>query len=401
MGKEKQPFNKADLIFRYLTGDLSREEKKEVDLWLEKDEKNRTFLQQLHDEEFLAKEMDFYSSIDIDKSWRKFQSRSQPANKVRLLWEGSVMWKYAAVFVILVLSSLAVYHNFKQTKDAHDFMSSPLEPVQETIRPGADRATLTLADGRNVVLEEAQDGVLHAEEGVEILKQADQLVYQSSGRSDDSHDVAYNTITIPKGGQYQVVLPDGTKVWLNAASSLRFPTAFTGNQRLVELTGEGYFEVATIKHQPFTVVANSASVQVLGTHFNVNAYSLEDATRVSLLEGSVKVNAGNSSRMIRVGEQAVVDVSSNIDVIKADVEQVTAWKDGYFQFDNEKFEEIAQKLERWYDVEFVNPGSLANKKFAGAIPRDTSLPEVLKMLELSGSIDFEIQGRRIIVSSKL
>jgi ferric-dicitrate binding protein FerR (iron transport regulator) len=264
------------------------------------------------------------------------------------------------------------------------------------VAPGSDKAMLTLADGTKVALDETADGLVREFKGVKIIKQGDKVIYEFANNPDANAPIAYNTISTPRGGEYQLVLPDGTRVWLNAASSLRFPTAFASSERAVELEGEGYFEVAKRKNQPFKVVANNTTVEVLGTHFNLKAYKNEGSSQTSLLEGSVKVGNGTTKTIIKPGEQAVVGASATIETLQADMEQVVAWKEGYFQFNEEDFTSVVAQLERWYDVDFNYPASLANKKFAGAIPRNSNLSQVLEMLELSGSITFKMEERRIM-----
>ncbi|HSV11029.1 MAG TPA: FecR family protein, partial [Hanamia sp.] len=202
-----------------------------------------------------------------------------------------------------------------------------------TILPGGNHAILTLADGSKIVLDSVQNGNIKGG-STKIKKQGALLVYDASTSAKNNAPVVYNTLTTPRGGQYQLVLPDGSKVWLNASSSIHFPTAFTGNHRDVELTGEAYFEVAKNKEKPFHVNVNGMQVEVLGTHFNVNAYTDEGTIETSLLEGSVKIKRGAASSLLKPGEQGVLDENANkIEIKKTDMNEVMAWKNGLFQFD--------------------------------------------------------------------
>lgn len=270
------------------------------------------------------------------------------------------------------------------------------------IQPGSNKAVLTLADGSTIALDGAKNGLLTQQGNTKIVKKEGKLDYNFSKTG--ASKVMYNTISTPRGGQYQVELPDGSKVWLNAASSLRFPTAFTGNERRVEITGEVYFEVAKDPAKPFKVFITSASgksegaeIQVLGTHFDVMAYRDESMLETTLLEGSVKFIKDNDASMLKPGQQLQMTPKGQFKIVSGiDLEKVVAWKNGFFDFEGLNFEAIARKLSRWYNVEVVY-----NKKnddlFYAQIPRNTKLSDVLKALELTGKIKFEIEGSKIIV----
>ena len=191
-------------------------------------------------------------------------------------------------------------------------------------------------------------------------------------------------------------LPDGTNIWLNAASSVKFPVVFSQSERRVELQGEAYFEVAKDKSKPFIVTTSGQSVTVLGTHFNISSYPDDSETKTTLLEGSVKVNALGSSKIIKPGEKAV-RTKKGFEVSRADVEETMAWKNGYFRFSDEQMEDVTRKLSRWYNVEFVFEGQPSAERFNGIISRNKNLGQVLKMLEKTKAIHFQKRGRRIIV----
>ena len=266
------------------------------------------------------------------------------------------------------------------------------------ITPGGNKAVLTLANGSQIVLENAKKGVLANQQNSIINKTADgKLVYDASQQQQDNKELqsGYNTVSTPNGGQYQVVLPDGTRVWLNAASSLKFPVAFTGKQRDVELSGEGYFEVAKNKAMPFRVTVNHSTVEVLGTHFNIMGYADEKSTNTTLLEGSVKIISGNKQKLIVPGEQA--RVNGEIAVAKVNVGQVVEWKNGNFNFSHENIETIMRKVARWYDVSIQYQGTMTHEGFVGTVPRSENISEVLSALELTGLVHFKIIERRVIV----
>jgi ferric-dicitrate binding protein FerR (iron transport regulator) len=263
------------------------------------------------------------------------------------------------------------------------------------IKPGGDKATLTLGDGTTINLDSATNGNLTSQGGVRVRKLASgQIAYEMSNTQNEK--VVWNKMSTPRGGQYQLTLPDGTKVWLNAVSSLRFPTAFTGKERKVELTGEGYFEVAQNAGKPFYVSIGATEVKVLGTEFNVMAYDDEDAKKVTLLQGSVLVSQTSNSTKLVPGQQA--KVAADIKVAdNVDLEQVVAWKNGAFVFgESMSMEEVMRQVARWYDVDVVFRHKV-NGHIGGSVSRNANISEVLKILELTGAVKFEIVGRKVIV----
>jgi ferric-dicitrate binding protein FerR (iron transport regulator) len=264
------------------------------------------------------------------------------------------------------------------------------------VLPGGNRALLTLANGSSIVLDSAADGILAQQGNTRIKKlNGGQIVYSVPGMKPEA--VFYNVLTTPRGGQYRLALPDGSQVWLNAASSIRYPTAFTGRERRVEITGEAYFEIAKNPQMPFYVKVNDMQVEVLGTHFNVMAYANEDAVRTTLLEGSVKVNRGSSTVFLKPGQQSALGEKGAVSVIDgADTEEAVAWKNGLFEFDNVSIETVLRQISRWYDVDVQYEGNTMPSHFGGQISRYSNLSQVLKILELSG-IHFRIEGKRLIV----
>ena len=263
--------------------------------------------------------------------------------------------------------------------------------------PGSNKAILTLADGSTIILQSAINGIVAQQGNTKISKSADgQLVYKSL--NEKPTEVLINSIATPKGGQYQLVLSDGSIVWLNAASSLRFPAAFAGSERKVELSGEAYFEVAKNASMPFKVeVAGKGEVEVLGTHFNVNAYSDEATVNTTLVEGRVKVKAlaNRDSRIIAPGEQAQLEGNGRISINKdADTEQAMAWKNGTFNFSHAELGVVMRQLSRWYDVDIKFEGPVSQRQFSGEIQRDLKLSQVLKLLE-KNNVFCSLQGKNI------
>ena len=302
----------------------------------------------------------------------------------------------AAAVLLSVIVISAVYLTVFRNKTGADFANTNKEHyVQEDLAPGGDKAILTLANGRQIVLDTAANGALTKQGGVRIIKIGGQLTYNPESTGED---IVYNTISTPRGGQYQLELADGTKVWLNAASSLRFPTAFNGNIRSVELAGEGYFEVSHNPAKPFHVKVNDLDVQVLGTDFNINAYTDEANIKTTLLQGSVRVSKGKYAALIKPGEQSRTNTTSDEIVVKGniDLEGVVAWKNGKFQFDKADVKTIMRQIARWYDVEVIFEGQIPDKKFNGKMYRNVNASHVLKILE-EGGIHFRIDGKKVIV----
>jgi len=271
------------------------------------------------------------------------------------------------------------------------------KPVKHDIAPGGNKAILTLANGNTLVLTDAKNGKLANQSGVVISKTADgQIEYASSGQNALLNTLVYNIATTPKGGQYQFILSDGTKVWLNSASSIKYPVSFIGNERRVELTGEAYFEVAHNAAKPFRVVSNGQTVEVLGTHFNINAYADENAVKTTLLQGSVKVSSAGSSSIIKPGEQAQFN-NGKINVVRGiDLDAAVAWKNGLFYFEDSNIQEVMRQFARWYDVDVKYEGELPLRHFSGEISRNINATQMLDILSFK-KIHYKLQGKTIIV----
>lgn len=302
-----------------------------------------------------------------------------------------------AAVVFLIASGVVIFFSGESNRD--EMSSQPkVVAIADEVVPGKNRATLTLDGEPAISLDEVKNGLLVQQGNITISKRADgHLVYRSIVNEKSAINPVFNKVVTPRGGQYQLVLADGTKVWLNAASSLRFPVAFSGKSRLVQLEGEAYFEVAKNSKMPFVVKTKQMNVDVLGTHFNVSAYADEDAVRTTLLEGSVRLTAAAKKAMLKPGEQAVYSKDQNLQVMTANAEDAVAWKNGYFVFDNENIQSIMRKVSRWYDVSVVYKGNIDQKGFGGTVSRFNSVSSVLKSLELTGTVHFKQEGRRIIV----
>ncbi|MEJ2882294.1 FecR family protein [Pedobacter sp. GR22-6] len=302
----------------------------------------------------------------------------------------------AAASVLLFLAvgiSLWKYTTNQQRNQDHTAQ------VKSSISPGRNRAILTLANGKKLDLDGTQTGMISREGASIVSKTADgKLIYGTNTDTPDKNALIYNTIETPRGGQYELTLGDGTKVWLNAGSSLKYPTTFTGKERSVELTGEAYFQVAKNKEKPFNVVLKGMKVEVLGTHFNVMAYDDEQTIETTLLEGSVKLTKNGNSKVLIPNQQGLLaNGASDFSVRTVNTENVIAWKNGFFKFDDENIETIMRKVARWYDVDISYKGNLKYKNFGGTVARFKDISQLLTTLELTGTVHFKIDGRRVTV----
>jgi transmembrane sensor len=301
---------------------------------------------------------------------------------------------WIAAASILLISGFFVYNGLNSKTRKQTSYANTTKPVK--IVPGSNKATLTLANGSNVVLDDTKKGLISTQSNITINKKADgQVVYQK-GTTTNTNVALINTMTTPRGGQYQLTLSDGTKVWLNAETSLKYPVVFNGNERVVELSGEAYFEVAHDQSKPFKVRSNGQEVQVLGTHFNVNAYRDEQTIQTTLLQGSVKLSSKGNQVMLKPGEQASLS-NTGFDVKEVDATDAIAWKNGYFLFRKESIQTVMKKVARWYDVEIEYRGSVNEKKLGGSVSRFEKITDLLSTIELTESVHFKIEGRRVIV----
>lgn len=308
------------------------------------------------------------------------------------------LWSYAIAAAVV---GFAIAAGLWWYKPHYKIDNSNIEvQARNNILPGDNKAILTLADGSKISLTEAMKGELAEQAGVSITKTGEgQLVYQVKDAGNNKN--AYNTIETPRGGQHQVILPDGSKVWLNAASWLRFPSSLAlATERKVELRGEAYFEIAHKRtHTPFVVVTANQEIEVLGTHFNVNSYADESTTRTTLLEGAVRLSAFNGqSYVLKPGQQAFSGKDQPLSIRNVDVSVVVDWKEGLFVFNKESLESIMRKLSRWYDVDVVFENEqLKQQRFGGKVSRFSTVAEVLDVLELTDLAHFKTEGRRIMV----
>jgi ferric-dicitrate binding protein FerR (iron transport regulator) len=391
-----------DLIGKLIEGTIAPAEKQELAEWLRRNPDDERFAEALEhawarfesgqpmpeavSDRILA------SIFPIEKTMQEEEYESELG--------GGITWLWPKLVAAALLIGFGVYW-WAGSRGSDELAAQQEKAVKvqlADIPPGGNKAVLTLGDGSSITLDSAGNGLLASQGGTNV-KQAGkgQLVYES-GRSPESAPV-FNTVTTPRGGQFHIVLPDGTGVWLNAASSLRFPTAFTGKQRDVEITGEVYFEVAHNKQMPFVVKNGATEITVLGTHFNIMAYDDEKIMRTTLLKGAVKVTRGAREALLAPGQQARIGrVTGSLRVADdVDTEKELSWKNGYFQFENESLESIMRQVSRWYDVQVQYEGNSRGENFTGRLPRNANVSGVLKILALSG-VKFRIEDKTIIVT---
>jgi ferric-dicitrate binding protein FerR (iron transport regulator) len=297
---------------------------------------------------------------------------------------------WAAAAVLLLVAGLSW---FVVQRIADKSRIALHKKYKNDVAPGHNGAVLTLADGSTIVLDSAGNGAIAKQAGAEIIKSGDgRVLYQPV--TEQSSTISYNTLTTPRGRKFSLTLPDGSQVWLNAQSSITFPSAFTGKERVVDITGEAYFEIAQNKNMPFTVRSAGQQVQVLGTSFNINTYIDEPVAKTTLLNGSIKVIRGDQTVVLQPGEQALGTVVAN-----ANLSQTMAWKNDSFYFEGTDLKTIMRQVSRWYDVEVVFAADAPNYDFRAIIPSNLPVSELLKLLELTKLVHFEIDGKKITVKS--
>ena len=320
--------------------------------------------------------------IALDEIWKALPIHKEVRRMHPVRW--------AAAASVLLLLSIGAYYIF------HKQAIRPLAQMQADIAPGSNKAILTLSGGQQIILTGAQNGQLSVQGNTIITKTADGAVAYSPGNAGNP-EILYNTMSTPRGGQYHLTLSDGSNVWLNAASSIKYPVNFTGPDRPVQVTGEAYFEVAQNAAKPFRVTSTGQTITVLGTRFNVNTYTDEPAVKTTLLEGSVRVEAGSGNVILKPGQQTILS-PNGLSVAPADIEDATAWKNGLFRFSDESLESIMRKVSRWYDVDIeYTDEDVKGLPLTGVITHFSNVSKVLRMLELTKQVHFQIQGKKIIV----
>ncbi|UPK69076.1 FecR domain-containing protein [Chitinophaga filiformis] len=383
------------LLQKYLDGQCSVVETEELYAWLQSSGSHRSLLAAMQRE--FKKTMEERHEIPSELSDRIETRLLQNISRdkvIKFRQRTRLRWIAAAAAVLLLGSGLYYYTNTVSSRKTFTTGNATVANTGD-IAPGTNKAILILANGDVVTLDSAGNQVIN--QGQTIVRQKNgQLEYAAQG---NSGAVVYNTLTVPRGGQFNIVLPDGSRVWLNAASSMKYPTAFNGDRREVELQGQGYFEVVPNARQPFFVKVNGLEVQVLGTSFDIMAYADEKSINTTLIEGLVNVKNGTTEQRLKPGQQAIVDpATGNMVVRPADVDQVIAWKTGFFEFDNASLGDILRQLSRWYDIDISYNQTGNERLFGGRISRSLPLSDILHMLEANGPT-FLLSGRKLTVTS--
>jgi len=379
----------GELADKWLKGTITEEEKKYFEDWYNREAEQHPEWTRDLDEQSLRNRL-FRGILE------KTEIKEQTAKKtLSLTHRRKQLYKWPSVAAAaVVIFAIGVW--FFQRQNSSFQAEHKQGNIRINLPPGREAATLTLADGSLIDLDSTQNGEVTIQGKTIISKHGGQVAYiPPAGK--EKLPVLYNTITTSRGNLYLLVLSDSTRVWLNSASSLHFPAAFSGEARLVELTGEAYFEVAKNATMPFRVNVNGIEVEVLGTHFNINAYSDEDIMETTLLEGSVKVKHDNASVLIKPGERAVIgNHETQINVSEADLDQVMAWQKGFFEFDNTELPAIMRQISRWYNVDIRYEGQPGDKKFGGRISKKLNLGNILTLLEANG-VQFALEGQTLVV----
>jgi transmembrane sensor len=392
--------DRLSLLFeKALSNNISDQEREELFLLLGEEENNRE-IEQLFDKarfSYTNKRTFFteHETENLEKSILKKSQINAREHKFRYQWQ----WPAAAIIALFVGIGIFFYLN---TAEIHSLPQQ--KTVLNKIMPVKNRATLVLGNGKVVNLEDIKKGEIN-EEGVIIKKTDDgKLIYEnaSNGKRDQRNQ---NILSTPRGGQYQLILPDGSKVWLSAASSLHYPTDFEVEKRVVTLKGEAYFEIAKNQASPFIIHANGAKIHVLGTSFLVSAYDNTKKNTTTLVEGKVRIdvmlpdNESNKNSMIlKPGEQATLDVETKkISMRQIDINDILAWKRGALVFQGDNIRTVMKTIERWYDVDVVYTGDVSGETFIGTVSKFDSLEKLLNTIELTGGVHFKIEGRKVFV----
>lgn len=375
----KKILDPEDLLKRYRNGTCLLSERQLVESW---------HLKELHSK-IIDPDIDEMHAAKY-RMWKRV--KPQTALKISM----NLQWLYYAASVVLIISLLI----FWKIQMGNEYVAFQNRSNKSTIiAPGGNKAVLTLDNGKRIFLDEKESGLIASQGQANIFKTKNGVLEYKNAQK-KRQNVKFNTINVPKGGVYTVVLADGTEVWLNSSSMIRFPTVFNGATRQVEITGEAYFQIAKNRVKPFVVVTVNQKIQVVGTHFNVHAYPDEDRSETTLLEGKILITKAGRTETMNPGQQAINFTGNSPIQIKSipDPAEVIAWRDGYFSSSNESLYSVMSKIARWYDVEIEYRGNFTGKVFGGTISKFKSVKEVLDIIELTGSVHFKIEGRRIIVT---
>lgn len=392
MQMDKSYFDIAVLVGKYLADHLTEEERARLEEWVARSERNRRWFLRVTDEKYRTRKEGRVRLVNVEKGWQDLQAkRTRKAGKH--LW---IRWgRYAAILVLPLLAGVLLFRQYQVEET----------PVVKTatIMAGTSKAMLIMANGVSISLEQQQKQVVEEENGTKIDLKEHHVVYENAvGEGDEA--LVYNELVIPRGGEYTLTLSDGTVVYMNADSKLRFPVKFGKQSRVVELEGEAYFKVRRDVERPFMVKTSRVDVRVLGTEFNVSAYAEDSFIQTTLVSGSVKVSAESEKEgvILQPGEQAEFNrITSEMQVAPTDVSCVTAWKDGKLRFQEKPLSEIMKIVARWYDVEVVyEDEEVKSYPFGCNFSRHATIEPLLEVFGATGTIEIRVQGRKILISKR-
>ncbi|WP_288879843.1 FecR family protein [Pedobacter panaciterrae] len=383
------------LFTRYLNNQCSKTELERVFKLIEDGSNKSEWDFVLAEEASRLIDSDHRAEMSLDEITRLYgkiqDSIQEEGHEIVVLRHRNLYWRKiaAAAIILITLSAGAFYYSSRMDRKS--------DKLVHDIAPGGNKAILTLANGKRISLTDAKNGQLAAQSGVTVTKLADgKIIYALE--PGNAANATLNSIETPRGGQYQLILPDGSKVFLNAASSLIYPASFVAlKERRVELKGEAYFEVAKDKSHPFIVKTQNQEIKVLGTHFNINSYADEPMTKTTLVEGSVLVKASGIEQILKPGSQAI-NGFGGLRIVEANMDEVLAWKNGYFMFDSESIESVMRKISRWYNIDVAFKGNVSKDKFGGTVSRFANVSQVLRKLEYTNKVHFIIEEGRITVT---
>lgn len=381
----------ASLIVKRMQDSLSPQEQAELEAWLHEDSENYLLYEELMDENKLGAGLEELQSIDHEAAYERLSERffhSTPVMKKNTY----KVWYFAAAAVLVL--SIGAYWLLSQRNEPAAAITKQQD--LDSIKPGGKKAILTLSDGRTIRLNNNQQGLI-AREGNNTIQQSNSgNLYYSESYPEAFSSAAENQLEVPRSGEYSITLNDGTIVWLNSSSTLRFPVQFTGKERRVKLIGEAYFRVAKDAARPFVVEVDSVEVRALGTEFNITAYPEDKKVGAALVEGVISVSHNEEQHLLQPGNIAEIS-DTNIKIKEADIEELTAWKNGEFVFHNTPLFNLMNQFARWYDIEVSYPEGIPSINFTGGLHRGDGIFRVINLLELTGEVRFNVDGRKVMV----
>ncbi|TKC09508.1 FecR family protein [Pedobacter frigoris] len=384
---QNESFEWAQLISGYLLNKLSEEDEIRFMDLVANDPEKKAILDYYKHTAPAQERLNYINSLDIETAWQKTTQRHNKKQK-KTKWPNLI--KYVAALVVLTCS-VALW--FMLNRNDQGIVADHVYHYKNDVLPGNNKAQLILSDGRKVTLDANKISLIE-KNGTKLVGSSGELVYTNINEN-DKHEDLYNTLIVPRAGIYNLQLPDGTRVWLNAMSELRFPLKFSDNERRIELRGEGYFEVAKDAEHPFKIALNGSEIEVLGTTFNTSCYG--NIAKTTLIEGSVKIKNSQKNGFLKPGQQGIVQ-SSGLEISRGDIDKATAWRKGYFYFSNDAIQPVLEEIARWYDLKITYKTKMPSIHIGGSISRKVKLSEVLQMLKDVSNLSFEIDGRNLTVN---